>query len=167
MCYEPAVPGPRPAVAIDVTPLLGARSGIGNAVGEITAALQRLEAAPPLVPYTLSLRARRMRADVPSDTRFVPLPARVLLRSWARTDAPRIDRWLRPAAVVHATNYLAPPSRLPTLVSFYDCSFVRYPQLCTPEVLALVPIVFWLKCRACAPITFSRLRSPECTQPGG
>jgi len=141
MCYEPAVPGARPAVAIDVTPLLGARSGIGNAVGEITAALQRLEAAPPLIPYTLSLRARRMRADVPPDTRFVPLPARVLLRSWAHTDAPRIDRWLRPAAVVHATNYLAPPSRLPTLVSIYDTSFVRYPELCTPEVLALVPIV--------------------------
>jgi len=141
MCYEPAVPGPRPAVAIDVTPLLGARSGIGNAVGEITAALQRLEAAPPLVPYTLSLRARQMRADVPSDTRFVPLPARMLLRSWAHADVPRIDRWLRPAAVVHATNYLAPPSRLPTLVSVYDCSFVRYPELCTPEVRALVPIV--------------------------
>ena len=81
MWYEPAVPGTRPAVAIDVTPLLGARSGIGNAVGEITAALQRLEAAPPLVPYTLSLRARRTRADVPPDTRFVPLPARMLLRS--------------------------------------------------------------------------------------
>jgi len=141
MCYEPAVPGSRPAVAIDVTPLLGARSGIGNAVGEITAALQGLEAAPPLVPYTLSLRARQMRADVPSDTRFVPLPARVLLRSWAHSDVPRIDRWLHPAAVVHATNYLAPPSRLPTLVSVYDCSFVRYPELCTPEVLALVPIV--------------------------
>ena len=141
MCYERPVPATRPAVAIDVTPLLGARSGIGNAVGEITAALQQLEAAPPLVPYTLSLRARRMRADLPSDTRFVPLPARVLLHSWARTDAPRIDRWLRPAAVVHATNYLAPPSRLPTLVSVYDCSFVRYPELCTPEVLALVPIV--------------------------
>ena len=35
---------------------------------------------------------------------------------------------------MHATNYLAPPSRLPTLMSVYDCSFVRYPELCTPEV---------------------------------
>ena len=62
MCYERPVPASaRPAVAIDVTPLLGARSGIGNAVGEIVTALQALEAAPPLVPYTLSLRARTMR----------------------------------------------------------------------------------------------------------
>jgi glycosyltransferase involved in cell wall biosynthesis len=143
MCYEQPVPNPTPrsAVAIDVTPMLGARSGIGVAVGEIVGALNSLEAAPTLVPYTLSLRARTMRDDVPPGTRFVPLPARVLLRSWARGDVPRIDRWLRPATVVHATNYLAAPSRLPTLMSVYDCSFVRYPELCTPEVRALVPLV--------------------------
>jgi glycosyltransferase involved in cell wall biosynthesis len=150
MCYEPAVP-PRagdlaaptdqPTVAIDVTPLLGARSGIGNAVGEILASLHDVEPPQPVVPYMLSLRARRSRADAPVDTRFVPWPARALLRAWARADAPRIDHWLRPATVIHATNYLVPPSRLPTLVSVYDCSFVRYPELCTPEVRALVPIV--------------------------
>lgn len=130
-----------PAVAIDVTPLLGARSGIGNAVAEIVAALGELEAAPTLVPYTLSARARLLRADAPPGTRFIPWPARFLLAAWARRDVPRIDGRLRPARVLHATNYLAPPSRLPTLVSIYDCSFVRYPELCTPEVRALVPLV--------------------------
>jgi glycosyltransferase involved in cell wall biosynthesis len=128
-------------VAIDVTPLLGARSGIGSAVAETVNALEALEAGPDVVPYTLSTRARLHRDDVPPDTRFVPIPARILLRSWTRGDAPRIDRWLRPAQVVHATNYLAPPSRLPTLVSVYDCSFVRYPELCTPEVRAFDPAV--------------------------
>ena len=145
MCYERAVPPSarpsHPAVAIDVTPLLGARSGIGNAVAEIVAALGDLEAAPALVPYTLSARARLLRADVPPDTRFIPWPARGLLAAWARGDVPRVDGRLRPATVIHATNYLAPPSRLPTLVSIYDCSFVRYPELCTPEVRALVPLV--------------------------
>jgi glycosyltransferase involved in cell wall biosynthesis len=131
----------RPTVAIDVTPLLGARTGIGYAVAEIIAALRSLQAAPDLVPYTLSARARTMRDRVPDDTHFVPLPARILLRSWQHVDVPRIDRWLRPARVLHATNYLTPPSRLPTLVSVYDCSFVRYPELCTPEVRALEPIV--------------------------
>jgi glycosyltransferase involved in cell wall biosynthesis len=134
-------PTARPTVAIDVTPLLGARSGIGAAVAEIIAALRALEAGPDLVPYTLSTRARLHRDKVPADTRFVPIPARVLLTSWVRADGPRIDRWLRPAQVVHATNYLAPPSRLPTLVSVYDCSFVRYPELCTPEVRAFDPVI--------------------------
>ena len=131
----------RPNVAIDVTPLIGLRTGIGSAVAEILSALQALEAAPAIIPYTLSVRARQHRPDVPSDTRFVPLPARILLQAWGRIDGPRIDRWLRPADVVHATNYLTPPSRLPTMVSVYDCSFVRYPELCTPEVRAFVPIV--------------------------
>jgi glycosyltransferase involved in cell wall biosynthesis len=131
----------RPTVAIDVTPLLGARSGVGAAVAEILVALRALEAGPDLVPYTLSTRARLHREAVPTNTRFVPIPARILLGSWVRADAPRIDRWLRPAQVVHATNYLAPPSRLPTVVSIYDCSFVRYPELCTPQVRAFEPAI--------------------------
>ncbi len=134
-------PTARPTVAIDVTPLLGARSGIGAAVAEIVVALRALEAGPDLVPYTLSTRARRQRDAVPPETRFVPIPARILLRSWVRADTPRIDRWLKPARVLHATNYLAPPSRLPMMVSVYDCSFVRYPELCTPEVRAFDPVI--------------------------
>ncbi len=121
--------------------MIGARSGVGVATAQIIAAFRALEAGPELVPYTLSARTRRHRTDVPADTRFVPIPARVLLYAWARADIPRIDRWLRPARVLHATNYLTPPSALPTLVSIYDCSFVRYPELCTPEVRAFEPIV--------------------------
>ena len=74
----------RPTVAIDVTPLLGLRTGIGRVVAEILDALRGLEAAPRLVPYTLSWRAREQRDQVPPETRFVPIPARVLLPAWAR-----------------------------------------------------------------------------------
>jgi hypothetical protein len=112
-------------VAIDVTPLVGARSGIGVAVAEIVNALRALDAGPKLVPYTLSARARRYREDVPADTHFVPVPARVLLSTWTRMDTPRIDHWIKPAQVLHATNYLTPPSKLPTIVSVYEGSGVR------------------------------------------
>jgi glycosyltransferase involved in cell wall biosynthesis len=128
-------------VAFDATPLVGVRTGIGMAVAETFSALQQVGDAPHLVPYALSLRARRHRDMLPETTRFVPYPARFLLRRWAGHDAPTIDRWVRPARVLHATNYLAPPSAMPTLVSVYDCSFVRYPELCTPEVRAFAPIV--------------------------
>jgi glycosyltransferase involved in cell wall biosynthesis len=131
----------RLGVAIDVTPLIGVRTGIGHVVAEVVDALRALDTGPELVPYTLSWRARDARASVPDDTRFVPIPARILLPAWARADVPRIDRWLQPAQVLHATNHLTPPSRLPTLVTIHDCSFVRYPELCTPEVRAMVPIV--------------------------
>jgi glycosyltransferase involved in cell wall biosynthesis len=128
-------------VAIDVTPLVGVRTGIGNAVAELISSFAHLEAAPTLVPYALSIRAREHRSDLPPDTRFPPIPARALLASWARSDTPKLDYWLKPARVLHATNYLAPPSRLPVIITINDCSFVRYPELCTPEVRALVPVV--------------------------
>jgi glycosyltransferase involved in cell wall biosynthesis len=128
-------------VAIDVTPLVGVRTGIGNAVAELIASFADLDAAPTLVPYALSLRAREHRSELPPGTRFPPVPARALLASWAHSDAPKLDFWLKPAQVVHATNYLAPPSRLPVVVTINDCSFARYPELCTPEVRALTPVV--------------------------
>jgi glycosyltransferase involved in cell wall biosynthesis len=126
-------------VAIDVTPLIGVRTGVGVALAEIIDALHLVDDAPQLVPYALSLRARQHRSALPEGTHFVPLPATFLLRAWTRADAPRIDPWLDGATVVHASNYLAPPSRKPTLVTVYDCSFVRYPELCTPEVRAFEP----------------------------
>ena len=128
-------------VAIDVTPLLGVRTGVGNAVAELITSFASLEAAPTLVPYALSLRARDHRNELPAGTRFPPIPARALLATWGRSDSPKLDRWLSPAQVLHATNYLAPPSRLPVVVTINDCSFARYPELCTPEVRALTPVV--------------------------
>ena len=134
-------PTARPTVAIDVTPLLGARTGIGNAVGEIVAALRGSKPGPTSFRTRSAPARARQRDAVPPDTRFVPIPARVLLRSWARIRRTAHRPLAEPAEVLHATNYLAPPSRLPTLVSVYDCSFVRYPELCTPEVRAFDPIV--------------------------
>ena len=128
-------------VAIDVTPLVGVRTGIGNAVAELIASFAALEAAPTLVPYALSIRARDHRDELPPDTRFPPIPARALLATWARSDAPKLDHWIKPARVLHATNYLAPPSRLPVIITINDCSMVRYPELCSAEVRALVPVV--------------------------
>jgi glycosyltransferase involved in cell wall biosynthesis len=140
LCYEHRVVDALAVrVALDVTPLIGVRTGVGAALAEILAAFGTLEQPPHVVPYALSLRARRHRSELPEATRFVPVPAAALLRTWERTDAVRIDRWLRPAQVLHATNYLAPPSRLPALVTVYDCSFVRFPELCTPQVRAFGP----------------------------
>ena len=47
---------------------------------------------------------------------------------------PRIDRWTRGADVVHGTNYVVPPTSLPSVVSVYDCWFLRHPELATPVV---------------------------------
>lgn len=128
-------------VALDVTPLVGHRTGIGLAVAEIVAAFATLDPAPEIVPYALSIRARRHHGELPTRTRYLPIPARVLLRTWGRSNFPSVDRWLGDCEVVHATNYLAPPSKRPTVVSVYDCSFLHYPELCSSDVLRFAPAI--------------------------
>ncbi|HEX2737699.1 MAG TPA: hypothetical protein VHP57_06140, partial [Acidimicrobiia bacterium] len=128
-------------VALDVTPLVGHRTGIGLAVAEIVAAFATLDPPPEIVPYALSIRARRHHDELPPRTRYLPIPARVLLRTWGRSNFPSVDRWLGDCEVVHATNYLAPPSKRPTVVSVYDCSFLHYPELCSSDVLRFAPAI--------------------------
>jgi len=89
--------------------------------------------------YALSWRGRRDLATlVPPGVRAAtrPFPARALRRAWAAgLPGPRIERWTGPVEVVHATNYVAPPARAPVLVTVYDLTFLRFPELCTPDVL--------------------------------
>lgn len=109
------------AVAIDVGPLLGALTGVGAAAQHMIAALNN-DADIALQPYACSFRG----ALQPGTTRL-PLPAAVAQRMWAHLSIPRMDHWLRPAQVIHGTNYTVPPSRLPRVVTVYDCWFLRSP----------------------------------------
>jgi glycosyltransferase involved in cell wall biosynthesis len=140
-------------VAVDVTPLVGVRTGIGQAVGAIVDALRAQQTsgslqgpgsgadAPEVIPYALSRRARGHAGTLPEGTRFPAWPARMLLRAWERSDGPTVDRWLDDADLVHATNYLAPPSRHPVVVSVWDCTFVRSPELVSPAVRKMEPVL--------------------------
>jgi glycosyltransferase involved in cell wall biosynthesis len=109
-------------VAIDVGPLHGHRTGIGRAVDELVTALDERDDVR-LVPYLVSARSR----PVPPQRRL-PIPAIVAISAWSRSDHPRADRWLDGARVVHGTNYVVPPTRGASLVSVYDCWFLRNPR---------------------------------------
>lgn len=124
------------AVALDVTPLHGPRTGIGQFVASTRAALEALPAPPTLVPYVLSLRAGRE-----AGVRRLPYPAGAAIRLWGRTPVPGGRRSLRPASVVHATNYVAPPTGLPTVLTVHDCSFVTAPEASRRVVRAYEPVV--------------------------
>ncbi len=129
-----------PRVAIDVTPLAAIQTGIGRSVADLLRALADLDDAPLVRPYAISTRARREREQLPENTVIIP-GAGALASMWARADRPRIDRSLDGATVLHATNYLIPPSKLPTLATINDCSLVRHRSFCTPAVQALEPVV--------------------------
>jgi glycosyltransferase involved in cell wall biosynthesis len=116
------------AVAFDIGPLHGPRTGIGFAVEALRAALdQRDDVA--LQPYVLSFRAA-----LEPGTNRLPVPAAVAQRLWARTGHPTVDRWLDAAQIVHGTNYVVPPTTLPTVVSVYDCWFLTHPEQANPDV---------------------------------
>lgn len=115
-------------VAFDIGPLHGQRTGVGLAVDAMYNSLSRRDDVS-LAPYVLSLRAPQQ-----AGTRRLPLPAAVALRSWAAIDRPRADRWLGDVDLVHGTNYVVPPTRLPRLVTVYDCWFLRHPTHANPAV---------------------------------
>lgn len=116
------------AVAIDTGPLYGHRTGVGQAVDGMVAALAR-RSDVSLDRYLMSFRTTPRPGD-----RKLPVPGIVASHMWSRADRPRADRWLGAAAVVHGTNYVAPPSSLPTVVSVYDCWFLAHPELAGPVV---------------------------------
>jgi len=118
-------------VAIDVGPLYGHRTGIGNAVAWTMEALadENVGASDvELYPYLTSLRARRLKSQ-----RRLPMPAALALRLWAHP-SPQIDRLLGSPDLVHGTNYVVPPTACPRLVSVYDCWFLDHPDDATPDV---------------------------------
>lgn len=115
-------------VAVDVGPLHGRRTGVGNFVAALLAALEqdrRVDARP----YLLSFRTRPDEG-----VRRLPLPARLAHELWSRADHPRADRWLPPGDVVHGTNYVVPPSRRPAVVTVHDCWFLEHEHEASPAV---------------------------------
>jgi glycosyltransferase involved in cell wall biosynthesis len=123
----PDAPSPL-RVAFDVGPLYGHRTGIGVATaGMFDALTARTDVA--LDPYLVSFRS-----DPQPGHRRLAVPGLVASHVWSRTHRPRIDRWTRGAQLVHGTNYVVPPTSLPSVVSVYDCWFLRRPDLATPVV---------------------------------
>ena len=122
-------------VAVDATPLVGQRTGVGAFVA---GALAALAAAPDLElsAYALSLRARSaLPASLPPGVRAIrrPMPAGALLRAWAGADFPPAEWWTGPVDVVHGTNFCVPPARRAReVVTVHDLTPVRFPQLANP-----------------------------------
>ncbi len=108
-------------VAFDVGPLAGPRTGVGHAVAAMRESLHAVDDLD-LIDYIVSFRS-----PPPAGARRLPVPALLAHRLWAIADRPRVDRLLGAPDVVHGTNYVVPPCRVPQVVSVYDCWFLRHP----------------------------------------
>jgi glycosyltransferase involved in cell wall biosynthesis len=126
---------------MDVTPLLGFRTGIGLSVQEMWAALCAQPGGPDLLPYVLGLRAPARAPGLPEGVRSIRAPTRALLAAWSRSERPSLDRWLAGADVVHATNFVTGPSRRPTLTTINDIGFVLEPDSANAVVATFAPVL--------------------------
>ena len=118
-------------VALDVTPLLGTRSGVATVVQGLLSALAAMEDPPDIAPWTMS---GRDRSDGGVGALPLALPAKIAVPLWRYFGRPRVDRRLRGPDVIHGTNYVVPPSRAPSVVSVYDLSFIHDAATAAPSV---------------------------------
>lgn len=131
-------------VAVDVTPLLGAPTGVAQSLRGLLGGLPTAATDVEVVPYVLSGRAAHGAPVVVDGLRAaaLPLPASIAIRAWGRLDLPRADRWLGAADVVHGSNFVVPPMRdRPTTATIHDCWCARNPERCRPEVAAFTAAV--------------------------
>lgn len=130
------MPPDRLALAIDATPLLGPRTGIGTFVENL---LKHLDpAAVDITAFSVTWRGRnQLHEAVPDGVRVVakPLPARPLRALWSRLGGPPIEWFVGEADVVHGPNFVVPPARrAAAVVSVADLTPVHWPELCIAPV---------------------------------
>ena len=121
-------------VAVDATPLLGHRTGVGTFVAGALGALAGDDELD-LSAYALSSRGRTaLPAHLPPGVRAVrrPMAAGPLLQTWARADTPPVEWWTGPVDVVHGTNFCVPPARhAGQIVTVHDLTPLRFAHLAT------------------------------------
>jgi glycosyltransferase involved in cell wall biosynthesis len=133
---------PRLRVALDATPLIGDGTGVATFTRGAIGALAARDDVD-VTAWGLTFRGRGALASaVPSGVRVTdrPMPAAVLERLWSSFDWPPGEWWTGDVDVIHGTNFVVPPTRTraPTtaaVVSVYDLTAVRFPQLCAPASL--------------------------------
>lgn len=130
-------------VAVDATPMLDTRTGVGYFTEALLQGLGERDDVD-VTAFPVSLRGRAALAGlVPPGVRVVspPLPARVLRGAWRRFDRPRIDRVIGRHDVVHGPNFVVPPSAAARVMTVHDLTPVRFPELCHPATLVYPELI--------------------------
>ncbi|MBM4414534.1 MAG: glycosyltransferase family 4 protein, partial [Chloroflexi bacterium] len=134
-------------VAIDYT--AGAWQGAG--IGRYTRELVRhiMQRAPADYQFVLVYAAGWPGTRIPYQSEIdalctlrpttrvvaIPLPARRLTQFWHRLKVPLRVEWLTgPIDIVHAPDFVLPPTAKPGLVTIHDLSYLVHPECAVPGV---------------------------------
>ncbi len=135
------------SVAIDVLPLIGSPTGVGALTHETVDALQKycgsqLELSAFAVTWRRSDSVARTLPPAVKLCNRLPMPARLLHLAWRYGDWPPLEIWTGKVDVVHATNFVAPPTRSSQAVmTIHDLTPWRYPELCTEHTRVMYPLL--------------------------
>lgn len=125
-------------LALDTTSLIGARTGVGTFTAELVARLAR-DPSLEVTAFAVTRRgAGAMASALPPGVGVVrrPMVARPLRWCWMRGDLPPIEWWTGTVDVVHGPNFVVPPARRAAeVVTVHDLTCVRFPEMCTADVL--------------------------------
>ena len=117
-------------LAVDATPLLGQRTGVGRYLEGLLHGLSSIPGAPEALLTVFSWRGP-VPDPQPPHSRLAPrrLPARVLHRLWAAVPFPPVEVLTGRIDVFHAGNYVLPPlRRAGGVVTVHDLTYLRYPE---------------------------------------
>ncbi|MCB1039908.1 MAG: glycosyltransferase family 4 protein [Acidimicrobiales bacterium] len=131
-------------VAFDVTSLLEARTGVGAMAAALLDGLARRPDLS-LDAFAVSWRGRdRIGEVVPAGVaaHARPFPARLARAAWARSDVPTVRALAGRFDVVHGPNFVVPPGGgAAEVVTVHDLTAVRFPEMCTADVLQWPPLL--------------------------
>ncbi len=116
-------------VIIDITPLRGQKTGIGNYLYYTLKKL--LSQYNEIDYYGFSTGIRKFSKDSIEilkkikKTTTVPIPTTLLYKYWNTFSYPSLDYILPTADLYHATNYYLPPVKMKSILTIYDLSFLK------------------------------------------
>ena len=126
-------------LALDATPLLGPRTGVGAFVAGLLGALAS-RTDVEVSAFGVTWRGRgALGTLVPTGvaTTRRPMAARPLRWAWGRVALPPVEWWTGPVDVVHGTNFVVPPTRrAAAVVTVHDLTCLHFPELCDAATLA-------------------------------
>ena len=124
-------------VALDATPLIGPRTGIGHYVAGLVDGLLGLPQPPEVVLTAFTFRGRD-GLHPPAGARVAsrPAPARALQSAWLHSNLPPVELLSGAVDVFHGTNFVLPPRRRAAgVLMIHDLAYENLPELVTEASL--------------------------------
>ncbi|TCP49257.1 glycosyltransferase involved in cell wall biosynthesis [Tamaricihabitans halophyticus] len=144
-------------VLLDGTPLLGSRTGVGRYTASLAEELAAMsDVDMRAVAFTLrGWRALRKVLPHGARARGAPVSARMLRKSWLRSQLPPVEMFAGLTDVVHGTNFVLPGRlRAAGVLTIHDLAFLDAPDELPPsdhELPTLVGICAKRADAICAP----------------